>query len=244
VSRRGACLVPLAMLLLVGCVLKENLPAHPRMPAEQTRQALAQRAEAVKTVSAEGTITLTRKGGQSIRFDGAMAIRPPDHSRLRAWKFGQAVFDLTVTPDGVWIIAPDDPDRRDDIRRAGNTAADFGRTFSSLLGSYFSSSDLDATEDGNLMRFRQNRPDGTSLTSDVDRRTLTPRRYKLIDPSGRTRFQLVLDRYKLVDDIPWPRRITADSDTGRIQIELRDIELNVELPAAAFTPPKRAEKLK
>jgi hypothetical protein len=110
----------LLIALIAGCSNpRENLPTHPRLSAEDTRAALAARSAAVKTVSAQGTITLTRPDGQSVRFDGAMAIRPPDHTRLRAWKFGQAIFDLTVTPDGVWMIAPQDSDRRDEIKRAG-----------------------------------------------------------------------------------------------------------------------------
>ncbi|MBA2708765.1 MAG: hypothetical protein H0U59_13250, partial [Gemmatimonadaceae bacterium] len=187
-SRCAAFFSGLLLTLTAGCVPRDGLPTHPRMSVDETRRILARRAESVKTISSQATITLTRPDGESIRFDGAIALRPPDRSRLRAWKFGQAVFDLTVTPDGVWIIAPDDPKHRQDIRRAGATAADFGRTFSSLLGSFFSSADLTGAEHGDMMRFTHKSGNGAALTCEVDRRTLTPRRYRLLDDGSKRGF--------------------------------------------------------
>ena len=232
-----------ALAVCIGCA-GENLPTYPRLPVEKTRTILANRAKGVKTVSAEGTITLTRPDGESIRFDGALVIQPPDRSRMRAWKFGQAIFDLTLTPDGVWLVAPRDTTHGEDIRRAGATAADFAGTFSSLMGSFFGSNDLTAVESSRVIRFTHARPDGSALTCEVDRRTLTQRRYALIDAGIVRRFTLVLDRYELVQSIPWPRRIIADSSGGRIAVDLRNVEINTDLPPSAFAPPRRAEKLK
>ena len=53
---------------------------------------------------AASLLTLTRPDGQSVRLDAALVMSLPDHSvRLRAWKFNQAVFDLTLNPQGLWI---------------------------------------------------------------------------------------------------------------------------------------------
>jgi hypothetical protein len=111
------------------------------------------------------------------------------------------------------------------------------------MGSYFDSTNLTAEEHGNIMRFRQKRPDGTSLVCDVDRRTLTPRLYFLVDPQDKTQFTLRLDQYAMTrngeKEVPWPRRIVALSSSGRIEVELREVDLNADLPAGAFAPPRR-----
>jgi outer membrane lipoprotein-sorting protein len=85
--------------------------------------------------------------------------------------------------------------------------------------------------------------DGTTITCTVDRRTLTPRAYEVKDPSGKTRFSFRLSDYKLLNNIPYPFRYDAASESGKIRIDLRDVELNTDLAPAAFTPPKRAEKV-
>jgi hypothetical protein len=92
--------------------------------------------------------------------------------------------------------------------------------------------------------FRRTNSDGSTLMCRVDRKTLTPRSYMLLDAAGKARFSLVLERYTLVDGTPIAQRLVAFSDSGRFQMDLREIELNGQLSASAFTPPRRAEKLK
>jgi hypothetical protein len=65
----------------------------------------------------------------------------------------------------------------------------------------------------------------------------------MLDDTGKQRFSLTLDHYKQFDQIAWPTRLTAVSDSGTVEIELHDIQINPELPASAFIPPHRAEKL-
>jgi hypothetical protein len=38
-------------------------------------------------------------------------------------------------------------------------------------------------------------------------------------------------------------RLVAVSDGGTVEVELREVEVNPELPENAFAPPRRAEKL-
>jgi outer membrane lipoprotein-sorting protein len=229
--------------MFLGACRTENLPTYPRLSASETQKHLSAQAHRLHTVSSEGTITLTKPDKQSIRLDGALVMEPPERARLRAWKFGQAVFDLTLSDGSLWLVAPSDSSRRDDIRRAGASAGELARTFSSLLGRYFDSADLTATDEGSTFRFSQRRADGTTLSCDVDRRTLTPRRYMLVDSGNQRRFTLTLDRYAIIDDVAWPQRVTADSESGRVQVDLRNVEINSELAPGAFKPPKRAEKL-
>ncbi len=99
--------ITIALLFLIGLAgcQSEHLPTHPLLPAVATQQYLRDQSHQIHTVSAEGSITLTRPDNQSIRFDGAMVMRPPEQARIRAWKLGQAVFDLTLNESGVWLVS-------------------------------------------------------------------------------------------------------------------------------------------
>jgi hypothetical protein len=62
------------------------------------------------------------------------------------------------------------------------------------------------------------------------------------DPAGVLRLRLALSDYRLVNETPWPTRLNARSGDGRIEIRLKEVELNQQLPPSAFKPPRRAEK--
>ena len=127
----------------VGCNSPppEHLPAYQWVDDPTAMQALCERAERVHSVSSEASLTLTRANGDSVRLDGAVAMRLPDSVRMRAWKFGQAVFDLTLTPDGLWIEAPADPDRRGQVMPASLSAAKMARAWSVISGEFFCAAD-------------------------------------------------------------------------------------------------------
>ena len=104
-------------IVLTGCAARQqvdaNLPTYGRLDHAAALRVLAERAQSVRSVSAQAALTLTRADGQSVQLDGAVAMAPPGRVRLRAWKFNQAVFDLTLTPEGLWVLTPDDPGRLD-----------------------------------------------------------------------------------------------------------------------------------
>jgi hypothetical protein len=213
------------------------------MGATDTVAALAAKSRAIKSLNGQGLITLTRPGGDSVRLDAAIAMAPPDRTRLRAWKFGRAIFDLTVTPDGVWLVAPEDPEHKDKIRSAGVGAAQLAKTWSVLSGGFFDSPGLTTTERGGRLIVRREVPGEPVVLCEVDRRTLTARRYALLDDHGHERFSMTLDRYQTFGEVVWPMRLLATSETGTVEVALREVEINPELPPGAFTPPRRAEKL-
>ena len=86
--------------------------------------------------------------------------------------------------------------------------------------------------------------DDATVRCEVDRRTLTPRKYVLLDRAGVTRFTLELSDFRGDSGIAFPFRFVATSEDGTITVALREVELNGELAEAAFIPPTRAEKLK
>jgi outer membrane lipoprotein-sorting protein len=239
--------IPLFILLsgigvVAGCA-HEKLPVYPDTEPAAALRLLADRSRSVHAVSSEGSITLTRPDGQSVRLDAALAMRPPDNVRIRAWKFGQAVFDLTLTPGGLWLITPDDSSRKERMKSAGISAGQFARAWSLFNGGFFETQGLWVENAGAQLRITRGAAGEMKIVCIVDRATLTPRRYTMTDPSGENRFELALDRYTQVGTTVWPQRMTAHSQEGDIVIELHDVEINGEIPPGAFTPPRRAEKL-
>jgi len=132
----------------------------------------------------------------------------------------------------------------DELSAAGSKAADYTRQWLRLMSGLFDAPGVTAEEKGDRLLVRQANPDGTMMTCEVDRKTLTPRRLILRDDRGAQRFALTLSRYTdSGTGIVWPRRIEASSESGQILIELRDVEINGEIPPTAFKAPARAEKL-
>ncbi|HEY1629606.1 MAG TPA: hypothetical protein VGF52_07085, partial [Tepidisphaeraceae bacterium] len=222
-------------LLLAGCEA-EHIPTYPPMPASQATRILADRSRSIRNISAQGLITLQRTDGQTVRLDAAMAIERPGNARLRAWKFGQAVLDITLTPQGLWIVA------LRDATAFGDKTANLTRRWLGLITGTFDDPGVIADESGPRLVLKQQTNDATILC-EVDRKTLTARRYLLRDRQGQDRFTLTLSRYAQFNGIVWPRRIEAVSDAGRIVIDLHDVQINGELPASAFHPPARAMKI-
>jgi outer membrane lipoprotein-sorting protein len=239
---RLSCLL-LPLLFAGGCTRAERLPAYRWVDDRAALRALADRARTVHTASAECALTLTRPDGESVRLDGALVMKPPGSVRLRAWKFNQAVFDLTLTPDGIWVLTPDDSQRRDKVLPASINAGKMARAWALFAGEFFAGDDLIIHDTGGP-RFQVERSiDGQRVVCEVERATLTPRRYTVLDQAGAARFTLTAERYEDVHGIVWPVWLDAHSDGGRIQIELHDVELNGELMPGAFTPPRRAQRI-
>ena len=235
----------LAVAFVCGCATPTNHEKLPTVHFQSEREALgilAQRADLVTSNSSQGTITLTRPDGESVRLDLAMVRSGHDKLRIRAWKLGRAVFDLTMNGGDVWLFTPDDPSLKQKARSAGLSARQLAQNIRLLDGGLFRRTDAKVSDDGKTLRVTA--PERENLLQcDVDRSTLTPRRYVLSDPAGATRFSMELSDYRALTPVPVPFRMTARSNEGTIAVALREVELNGELAEGAFVPPKRAEKL-
>jgi len=224
-------------LFLAGCN-SEHIATYPPMSDRQAIQILIDRSRAIKTVSAQGLVTLERPGGQTVRLDAALAIQPRANARLRAWKLGQAIFDITLTPQGVWVVLP-----QQDPTSFGGNSANATRQWLRLMTGTFENAGVIADDTGPRLVLKQAADDGAIILCEVDRNTLTARRYILRDRPGRRQFTLTLSRYADFNGIAWPQKIEAAGPSGRITIDLNGVEINGELPPAAFHPPARAVKL-
>ena len=234
-----------AALVGAGCGQNpERVPTYPSMDADASLKVVTDNAHKVHTLTGTGLITLTRPDGQSVRLDAALAMQPPQRVRMRAWKFGRAIFDLTVTPEGVWAVMPDDDsNRREQIHSAGVSAARLAKTWSVLSGGFFDSPNLATDVSGSKIVVKRASPDEAVVTCEVDRKTLTPRKYAVLDDNGKERFTLALSAYRQYGDVVWPTKLLATSEGGTVEVALREIDINPELTPDAFKPPRRAEKL-
>ena len=230
----------LALLAYSGCATKPDpIPQYDYANADTARTILRTRLKNLRTVRGEATITLTDAKSQTVRLDAAYALQPPGRARLRAWKFGQAVFDLTLRDGDAWAYLPRDeakpaaPDLRRSLGRWLELIAD-DAIFREPVG----------LEDGRNLYVSSKQPDGTTIECRIDRATVTPREYKLYDDHGVQRFTLTLADYRLyADDQVWPTTIVAKSEQGTFEVHAKDVEVNADLPDVTFKPPSRADKL-
>jgi outer membrane lipoprotein-sorting protein len=242
--RDAARLFLLAGLLrtAAGCSHRETIPTYEPMPPDQTIARLKEHAQRIRTVSASGTIHVKSPRGISTSLDIAIALQPPDHARFRAWKFGQTVGDLAVIPDGTYVVAPNGLAKPEQIRAAGLRAGEIVRKWLRLASGRFNTSDVE--DHGATLVATQKLESGETLVSMINRRTITPRRYALIDQAGEEQFTLRLSQYVESNGLVWPSRVEARTKAGfEFRLNLREIEVNGELPQEAFRPPGRAEKL-
>jgi len=144
----------------------------------------------------------------------------------------------------VWLEAGKDAPQAQQQNSLGSSATPIGKAWSLLGGRFFSSPDLVAQNDGDWLIVRLSRDDGLTVVCRVNRDTLTPREYKIVDKFNKAHFTLALGQYEDFAGILWPHEIIATSEAGKFTVDLGDVELNGELPPLAFKPPHRAEKLR
>ena len=227
--------------LLVGCAAP--LPTYPRMPDDRALLVVADRLDTVRSISASADVTLTSPDGRSIRLDGAFIATPPSKARLRAWKFGTCVFDMTVLPEGVWVFVPESgPGEQRSRDLSGISSASIAPALELLAGGYFRGAHPSPGESSPQTLVATGPALGRdTVRCDIDRATLTPRRFRFaLNPA---QGELLLERYSLIGTTVWPRSISFRGPDGDILIRLNAVELNTELPPAAFEPPARARPL-
>ncbi len=229
----------------------DPLPPVPARSTADELHALADRAGRVRTVAAAGTFDLAGADGQRATYAVAVSIALPDRARLTATAGGRPAFDLTVRPDGVWLAAAGTgtDGRPSAAAVAGADAAGLARALTSLLSpAFFADPANAATDTGDELTITRGRPNESAVACHVDRRTLTPTRYELLDAVGATRFTLDLADWHAAPGgaaggAAWPWRATAAEAAGRVALTMSAVTVNADLPADATTPPAGAERL-
>jgi hypothetical protein len=241
----------LAWVAIVPCVgCASSVPRYQWQGEQAAITALAQRAESIRSVRATATITLTSATNQHVTLDAAIVADnvPPDSLRLRirTWKFGQAIFDLTALQGGVWLAADSGPDdATPDDRLKSLKPEQVAQAWNLFFGDFFSRPGLLASTDQSTRTFLTSRvEEGVTTECRIDMDTLTAREYVIRDEHGRVRQTLTLARYEELGDrpSPWPMLVIAQGDQGRVMVRFDEVEINPQLEDAVFTPPRRAVK--
>ena len=238
--------------LLAGC--STSSPANPPLiytvpDGRAALDVLRARYASVHTFSAQCQLKLIDPNQQTVHLDGVIVQSGSQNIRLRAWKMGTAVFDLTVRPDGLWIKTADNPDRAAKIMPAAHQASDLARHMLWFNGGFFSAPHIViASSSQATITYRLDLENGSQMYCEVDRPTVTPRYWWLLDNKRQWRFGLEMSDYHDFNGINWPTHIVAKADAqggqdgGNIDIHLTDLEFNGELGPKAFDPSPGAEK--
>jgi outer membrane lipoprotein-sorting protein len=227
-------------MALAACA--SSPPVTPWNGPDEALAQLQERAARVHTLRASARVILTRPDGDTVHLDSALAAAFPNRLRLRAWKMGHTVFDMTWNPTGLWIAVPDhEGPAPSDLSVPAAGLAQAWLLFSPEFFQRPQASVL-TPDRGPSMFVQRTTPGGPTVICEVDRATLTPRRYTTLDSSGVPRAALILDRYRDVDGIVWPTRIQAHADQGDIAIAIDSAQFNTDLPDDIFVPPPDAAK--
>jgi hypothetical protein len=244
------------------------LPTYPLLAGDSALRIIAQRQARVESLSASCDLLLTKPAteasgtGRSISLDAILLAQPSaGRLRLRAWKLGRTVLDVTVDQGVAWVLdSQQDQPSSDQQPSTSTTPASTAQVTAAqvraaldLLGPGFfqaarvidAPTALGPVAQGAL--FAQGpalgRPDALC---EIDLATLTVRRFALIDGAGQLQAELVLRDYALVApqgspapdaaasltvSIPIPTRITVRSASGGT-IDVRLSEPELNAPLA------------
>ncbi len=243
-SMNCAVSVLVAVFVGLGCIgCAQQLPRYPVMSVEESITVVAERFEGVRTISARCDVTARDSKGEDVRLDGAVAIEFPGRMRLRAWKFNQAVLDITIDDEDAWVWMRE----REGEAALGSgewlPAGQFAAALRVLSPSWFAAAAADdaRTSDATLTLVGPAlEPDAPAVVCTIDRPTLTPRRFTL---DGREDVAITLDQYEVYGEVVWPRRMRISGAEGELTIRLYQTEFNQEHAEGAFVPPRRAKLL-
>lgn len=220
-----------SLFLVVGCA-RNPLPTFEPMPLESARVTMRDRSPGSFTL--QGELILSRPG-ESVRLDAALVLKSPDHLRLRAWKFGQAVFDLTARPDGAFVFSGRKEISADELKRVAGSITQW----LALLGPVPDDAIIEKESAGEWTLVRQ--IDSITVRSIIARATLVPTRHEILDEQGTSRARIELSQYALFESIPWPQTITVREQDRQIQLKTKSIK--PDIAPRAFEPPRRAERI-
>ncbi|MBC7783618.1 MAG: hypothetical protein H7144_07240 [Burkholderiales bacterium] len=227
----------IGLIAITGCV-RDPIPVYPRTSVDESFAIINRRNAEIQTVQGQAEIVLTDAAGRSVRLDGAFVMRPPNEMRVRAWKLGQAVFDLTLNPDGVYQFVG-----RDEARQSMPATRKVLEHWMTMLFGDVGRAGSQIRDDPQHIRATTQLAGETQEVRTFDRPTLTQRSVDLMDATGKRRFLMEMDQYQVLGGNVWPMRVRAVSDDGLITIRFQSVDLNVPLAPNAFKPPSRAERV-
>lgn len=236
------------MLTLVICCAASGCVSQPPGDIDRHHRfivgELNRRSRQVRTISGSGRLILTRSKGPSVELRIALAARQPDRLRIRAWKWTQLAFDVTTTPQGIWVALGDEGEVDADATSLGELARNLGRALAMASGAIGTKGWERVQSSGEVVKLVRAGSDETArVTCEIDPIGPTIRSLKWQPPDGPSR-RITWDRFTRLGPFLWPMRMVGDSQTGSFELLWVDVELNSDLPADVFVPPPAGEKLR
>lgn len=236
------CLLFAAITLATGCRSKppgKELPHYDNLTTPEVLTALAERAEAIQTYYGSGTLRLTDPERGEVSLDAVILARDDDRLRLRVWKLGRAVFDLTRDGDTLWLWTRDQDDTQANPTDA-LTAEFIGTGWSLVSGRLFADPPQRIVSERPLIvEYSLNIERTTTARLHIDRQTLTLTRCDIVSKGDAIEQRITPQAYRLINGVPTATRIES-TGRSRFTLKLDDIEINGPLPETAFTPPRDA----
>jgi hypothetical protein len=233
-----------ALSLSAGCASRKP-PTYAWVDTDTAIAHLVRQDSRLQSISATGMVTLTDPKNNPLRLAAMLVAKFPDYLRLRCWNSGEVAFDLTLKPEGVWMLVPEGTHGPEARLPAMADAADLARAWPSFHGDFFTALNQEIDDRfGKTFWLQRRLANGSIVRCEVDRSTLTVIGNQLLDRQGKQRFSVAYERYARVDDLAVPHRIVATGPQGAIVIDLVDVQVNRPTPSGAFVPPERAERLR
>lgn len=232
--------VTFSLLVSVGCV--RSLPLYAWTDSRMAIDAMTKRDAGVDSFSATCRLLLQSAAGE-VELTSVIVAQPPERLRLRAWKFSQPVFDITLNPNGLFVFSKDSGQgtaaQTDRLTRDGLIEA------TAMLPGFAGKEGWHADDDldrDNFYRSRSLDADGNVVRCTVEKTTFTTTRCDFLDGDGAMRQSLLYGNYRVLGNTVWPMRIEGTGLDESFTILFDRVELNPELSPRAFTPPRRAVK--
>ena len=194
---------------------------------------------AVSSFSAACRLKLVTPEGETVHLDGVIAAQEPGSLRLQAWKFDRPAIDFTVTPAGRFLFVRGQEDG--DAPPAGFAAIPPGGlpSLAPLLTELPEAGYTAAPGPTLTWPARAFGVDTeATITATLDAANRVEALH--VGRAGERLQRIAFANFRSLGGVAWPMDWEL---TGRINgtILLEDVELNPDLPAAAFEPPADAQ---
>jgi hypothetical protein len=200
------------------------------------------RQDSLRRISAECTVLLVDGDGSRASLDGVLVAERPNRLRIRAWKLGQAVFDLILKDDQVWLYQPRNGRRAEGFDAQHLPHQQLKEAWDLLGPAYFETAVPIENQAGQLST-RGTLFGNGDIDCDIERSTLTPTRFTFPGSNEGPSQQLLLSHYVSIESHVWPGRVQLLGPQGSLIIRFNDTEINGDIPSTAFTPPRRAKRI-
>ena len=243
------CLVVL-LSLCASCA--PRLPVHEWTSPESALETMNQNSSRVKTLASDCTIQLESSYDQNIVLDGVIYSHQPDELRIAGWKLSDRIFDLLVKDGETWFFSAlqehgylDEETGLEQIGAdgfatmwryaSGRVDTDRVHSIEVVDGDRF-----EITVDAEANGVTGQTKDGESprVVYLVEKSTLTVREISFL-VSKQLRYRVTLGRYRVIDGIVWPTKLSGRGDQGSFDVRMSGVELNRPLPKTAFKPSSR-----